>query len=915
MACSLLMGVWSLQSCKDDDLILTGQPSWLGNSIYEWLQEKGNYTVTTRLIDDMGLTEVFSHTGSRTLFAANDSAYNEWFKSNSWGARKYEDLTMAQKRLLLNNSMISNAYLIELMSNAKAVGDAATPEEGRTMRRETSSSVFDSVYVLKASEMPNVPSWEKARQRGKDMPLFKDLTTAPMIHFLPDYMQYNKITDSDLKILTNHQADNISDAWIDGQKVIERDITCKNGYVQRVKGVIESSPNMAEIIRSHQNMSKWSHLLDRFSAPYYDAEATREYNRIYNNEDSCYVLRYFSRRSAGGNQLAVDPDGNPVGALLTFDPGWNQYIDANSQIDLHYDAGAMIVPSNEALETWWNNEGRDLQDEYKVWDSIPDNTIAKLLNVNMLSTFSEAVPSKFAGVLNDAKEELGIKAEDVDSCFMGCNGVVYLSKKVFMPAEFSSVSYPALAHASTMNTIYWAISGADGASQSNSPVMMNFLPYLLAMDSKYALILPTNNAMMTFIDPASYSGSSVLTDQEGNDSIVEMGDWIQFYYDIKRGLADRVQAIRLQKCEVSPDGEISNSAGSREQTVARNVINSMLNNLVNEFIIVIPDKSKTIADYVDAGYTYFKSRGGALLRFTRLADGTLAVQGGWQIEHGDRKIPVDQVFNKTNGQSFQIDQELPMTAENSLYLTLHQHPEYSSFLTLLENDYCDLLSTKLNNKYNSGLASKNSKNLRLFDNYNYTVYVPTNASIEKLIADGILPSEIELDRGDFDEKMGDDPVVDSICIAEKWYPVDATETDKMNIRTVVVNTIREVVNNFIRYHVHDRSIAVGMAVDPTEDPLYESMLRNISTGRFYPLRSVSDQTSLTITDNVGNVRHVVTKDGHLYNQLIREYWYEGAGLNQRLFMGSDAVVHLIDGPLFYETLKPWRQLVKEALEK
>lgn len=43
-ACGLLMCAWSLQSCKDDDLLLTGQPSWLGNSIYE----RWKKMVTTR---------------------------------------------------------------------------------------------------------------------------------------------------------------------------------------------------------------------------------------------------------------------------------------------------------------------------------------------------------------------------------------------------------------------------------------------------------------------------------------------------------------------------------------------------------------------------------------------------------------------------------------------------------------------------------------------------------------------------------------------------------------------------------------------------------------------------------------------------------------------------------------------------
>jgi hypothetical protein len=903
-ACGLLMGVWSLTSCEDNDLILTGQPSWLGNSIYERLQDEGTYTTTLKLIDDLGLKEVFSHTGSKTLFAASDSAYDVWFKTNSWGVRNYGQLSIAQKKLLLNNSMINNAYLIELMSNAKAQGDAATPEEGRTMRRETALSIYDSVYVMPVDKMPNTIYWDEFRERGKAMPLFKDATAAPMIHFLPAYMQYNKIKDEDLMVLTNGGSTSIADAWVNGKKVVERDITCKNGYIQKVSGVIESSPNMAEIIRSHANMSLWSHLLDRFSAPYYDASLTREYNRIYNNEDSVFVLRYFSDRSAGGNALERDPNGDPVKGSLSFDPGWNQYIDANSanNNDLHYDAGAMIVPTNEALEAWWNGEGSDLQDEYKVWDSIPDATLSKLLRVNMLSTFSEAVPTKFANVLNDAKESLGITTADVDSCFMGCNGVVYLTNKVFTPAEYSSVAYPALAHASTMNVIYWALSGGE---TGKAVAELNFLPYLLSMDSKYALIIPTNNAMLTTLDPSSYGTEMQLKDQSGADSAtIESPDLIEFSYDMTKGFAQRVQAIRYQTT-VDKDGNIVKYSDTpKQRQVGNDVIKSLLENLMNELIIVIPDKTKTLEDYIGENINYFKTKGGNMIRVTKGADGQLVFEGGWQIEHNDRPIPSVQRYPKYNGVSYQIETEVPMTAQNSLYMTLQKNEAFSAFLTILENDYCDLLTQKLSNKYNPGLAAKANKNLKLFDNYNYTVYIPTNESIRKLQADGYLPTDKELEMGD------DDEVIDSICLKEGWYELG----DRATIRKKVETAIKGIVNDFVRYHVQDNSLAVGMAVDPTHPGKYESMKRNLTTGRFYPLTAKSTATSLTVTDNIGNVRNVVTKPG-LYNIICREYWFQGAGNNQRLFMGSDVVAHQIDGVLFSDTMKPWREVVKEALKK
>ena len=900
-ACWLLVGASVMQSCKDE--VLTGQPEWLGNSVYERLQEEGNYTTMLKLIDDLEQTEVLSHTGSKTLFAADDQAYQEWFSSNDWGVRSYDQLTMSQKKLLLNNAMINNAYLIELMSNVSG----NPPMEGRAMRRETAASIYDSVYIMPVSEMPLTPGWAEVRSRGKAIPLFKDGTSAPMIHFLPAYMQYNNITGEDLRVLTNGRAADASEAWVNGKKVVERDITCKNGYIQKVDGVIESSPNMAEIIRQNPQMSMWSHLLDRFSAPYYHAVGTREYNRLYNNEDSVFTLRYYSKRSLGAEQNAYRPDGETVPAMLQFDPGWNQYYPNVSETDLHYDAGAMIVPTNEALEAWWNGEGKDLQQEYHEWDSIPDATLAKLLNVNMLDVFSSSVPSKFGAVLNDAKEPLGITTDDVAACYMGCNGVVYLTNKVFSPAEYASVAYPALAHASTMNVIYWVID------------QLNFLPYLLSMQSKYALVLPTNDAMLSYLDPASYGSSTTVTSEDGTEQVtMEAPQLIKFRYDATKVAAQRVQASRYNTT-VDADGNITEGDRLQLEVDANynnKVLSTMLDDVMNQLIIVIPDGTKTLDDYIAEGYSLFKTKGGSLLRVTRGADGNLVFEGGWQMEHNHKALPITAEYPKTNGRSYQVENQVPMGAQRSLYMTLKAHPEYEAFLNLLENDYTDLLIERLgssSSSYTPGNQRVGNKNLRLFDNYNYTVYIPSNKDIRDLQAAGYLPTDEELEFANEEDAYGR---IDSISAAQHWYdPVVLTRNELETERAKVIKAIGNVVSDFIRYHVQDHSVAVGMAPEVgMTDNNFESMKRNLETGRFYPLVTEYSPQGVTVTDVMGNTRHVVQTEG-LYNNICREYWFQGTGYNSRLFMASDAVVHLIDGPLFYGQPKLWKDAVTEALNQ
>lgn len=855
--CGLLMGAWMAQSCSDD--VLIGQPAWLGNSIYERLQEDGNYTTLLRLVDDLGQTEMLSHTGSKTLFAANDSAFQQWFRNNSWGVTRYEDLTLPKKKLLLNNSMINNAYLIELLSNVSGM----PPMEGMCMRRETAVSIYDSVETVTPSQMPNTAAWKKYKDAGKTLHMFKDGTTAPMIHFLPSYMQYNHITSEDLAILTNHQATDANEAWVNGKKVVERDITCKNGYIQKVDGVVESTPNMAEILRQHPQMSRWSSLIDRFSAPYYHAEGSRI---LYENNDSVFTLRYYSKYSLGGLPNEKDPSGEAVAALLSFDPGWNHYMYSNTMgYDLHYDAGAMIVPTNEALDAWWDAEGKDLQTEYGSWDSIPDATLAKLLNVNMLQSFSESVPSKFDLVLNDAKEQLGVKPADVDSCFMGCNGVVYLVNKVFTPAEYASVAYPALAHESTMNVIYWAIDN------------LNFLPYLLSMDSYYSLLLPTNDAMLCYIDPSSYGTVDRLSGMEA-PSVLE------FYYDRSKSSTERIQARRYTSM-VDEQGNIEKGART-SAIVDQSVIKDCLKRMMDQLIIV---------GNVEDGHEFYKSKGGTLVRVMRASDGRIAFAGGWQMEHQNKPLAVndDEIYPKTNGKSYQFNEQIPMGAQNSVYLTLKNNEEFSEFYNLLDDDGAGLLSTTLGSTstttYRAGLSSQGNKNLSLLDNYNYTVYVPTNASIRQLIDEGLLPTWEDYEA-QTETVWGTEAAADS---AQK--------------------VIKDIIVSFLRYHIQDHSVAVNMA--PENNSYindYESMKRNPETGRFYSLNVNFGGNNLVVTDVQNNRRSVVKTEG-LYNQICREYWFAGTGNTTTTFMASDAVVHQIDGPLFYEKMTPWKDKLNNAM--
>ena len=103
--CLLFVG-GSLQSCKDmlDDSRYDGsEPDWLGASIYAFLEEgteSHSYKNYLQLIDTLGEKTTLNHTGSRTLFVADDEAFERFFKdgNNKWGVTCIEDMTIPQMK-------------------------------------------------------------------------------------------------------------------------------------------------------------------------------------------------------------------------------------------------------------------------------------------------------------------------------------------------------------------------------------------------------------------------------------------------------------------------------------------------------------------------------------------------------------------------------------------------------------------------------------------------------------------------------------------------------------------------------------------------------------------------------------------------------------------------------------------------
>ena len=855
---ALLVSGFVFLSCQQYDLDEKAPEGW-GNSIYSWLDEQGNYTNTVRMINDLNYQEVLGKTGSKTLFVADDAAYERFFSNNPWGVKRYENLSLAQKKMLLFGNMIDNSIQLNSLSTIQG----KPLKEGQAMRRFSALSEYDTIPVLKTQDMPDNKYWKRHRESGKDMVCMEDGSAVPMLLFLEAQMSNNRITNEDYNFLfnntTNRQA---GDASVNGINVVEDNIRCANGFIHRTGEVVTPLPNMAELIAKKPQVSLFNSLLERFCAPYPDGKdlaKTERYNYLYNTSvDTVYTKHFFNEKR--GVQIDETPDGGSVPAQLMFDPEWNSYYSTSNKdasegnAAEQRDMAVMMVPTDAAMREYWEGTGKPLSENYASWNDVPDDVIIKLLNVNMLPSFTSSVPSKFSAILNDANDPMGVDIADIDSVWMTCNGAVYLTNKVYSPTAYVSVSFPALINRN-MKIIDWAIT------------QCKYNVYLNALGSDYSFFIPTNDALIEYIDPCSYGKQNLQL--------------LSFRWDETKKADERVYAILYN---------YNQETGERDSV---GIVNNYYR--ITKCLQDILDTHIVIGRVWEGKNTYFRTKNGTGIRVTNPTnESNMTVEGSYQMNEG-QPLRVTRVYDQRkeiaggNGKSYVLEGQPIMGTRLTVYDQLAAHPKYfGKFLELLEG------SGLLEKIHNLGTGNDNDNkacggtNISVFNTYHYTIYVPSNDAIEQLQKDGKLSS---WEQVDLDHQAGND---------------DKALSDSINIV------------NFLKYHIQDNALYIGAQ---NESGDFETSLINKKTRRFYMVKSQLNDDEIIVLDAVdqNNMRngepttmHTVKKlsyvddDGiqkDLYNIQAREYLYNNkdATTATELYTTSSAVIHLIDKPLSYST--------------
>lgn len=896
----------SLQSCQDwfdvypyDD---PGDPEWLGSSVYDFLKEgtkNHSYTNFVAIIDSLGETTTLAHTGSKTLFVADDAAFERFFNggNNIWGVKSVGEMTKAQMKTILYNSMLDNAMLLDMLSST----GVQTNQEGTCLRRWTSSKVVDTIPMVNGASMEyhaNWPTYNKywdmlrGTERSENMRLAMDGSRAMMVHILGDYLRKSNIKASDIEFLFNKKGEVTKtyvdgDAFIYGNKIVSSDvntgsysddtltITCKNGYIYRLDELLLPPSNMAGELRRHPDTRIFSHLLDRFCVPVYDEVLTKEFNALYKTNDSVFKLRYFSD-SYTENAMLTAVNGNPTEEeRLNFDPGKN---DLNANSSLAEDMGAMFVPNDEVLYDYFAKEGgagRFLLDRYapnvevtdyeslmSALDSVPQKNIAPFINNLMKTSFSKSVLSKFDKIVDDANELMNIEAQHVDECVIANNGVIYILNHVFGPGAYQAVTAPTLVF-ENMDIMRTIIS------------QLRYDYYLLAMDANYTFIVPDDEHFV-YYDPLTFtSDEPKIYSFHYDTKMPEANGALKFWADVYK--------FNPQTLEIDTSYTADPKSYSVSSTQFDGIGQFAANRLTDlmEYLIIVHDDEQGIF----SGNKYYMTKGYGTIKVDVSDPEAPRLYGGEQLEKGT-SVVVSGKNIQANGTTYstlpgqeavpgQLHSAIPTPPTKSVYENLKSqaNSEYEKFYEFFNlcypgEDYASINDTtgllkkvfEIKNltaltdsamRYsifytNTSDAKAYTKNtIPFFNIFHYTVYAPSNDAIKEMYELG-LPT---------------------------WQQVDSVATAGSTKKAA--SMLRSIIN-FAKYHFQDNSVYVDNTI---LNKSYTSAVINESTNRFYELEVTAEGNTYTVTDDLGNARRVIVdgQENKDWNIMCRDNVYTITG--------------------------------------
>ena len=459
--------------CTDEVPEHYREPEWLAGSIWQILEQEGNYTLFLHGAEKADFRRIMEGKSILTVMAPDDEAMRSYLLEH-YGTDDVQALPADELSRLVGFHILYYPFSQSMLENFRPVeGDGATDDEKR---------VGAGLYYKFRTRS------QDASEQVQPARLWNDAISAPqdtagvtvdvyhLERFIPVFSQA-MFTTKRIDAARNYAYFFPDTEWgagacpfnVGNAQVKDSGIIAKNGYIYPVDRVITPLETIHHELAADEQYSLYLSLYDAYD--YYEPDETA--TELYGGGSVTYYRRMYRNTSF---------------RMPNIDSEWpvSDYAAMNV---LSKDAFSIFAPTNAAFDefyrSYWGDAGTGYPAEVH-YDSISGDAISKLLS-NSIYADGLVFPDEITrGDVKNEAEHTVIKF-DVDGVPQSnrricSNGVLYGQSLLTPPAVFGSVTGPAYKY--KRYNMFLKMLTASGMDQTLTSDAVNFI-MLYPQDSQF----------------------------------------------------------------------------------------------------------------------------------------------------------------------------------------------------------------------------------------------------------------------------------------------------------------------------------------------------------------------------------------------------------------------------------------------
>lgn len=448
---ALLLSALTLSACSDlDEYFET--PDWIGGSIYQTLQDDGNYSIFLKGVDISDYKPILDGKSILTVMAPDDEAMTSYLQE-TYGTDDISTLDKDEVKKLIGFHILYYSFDKQKLTNFRPTeGDGASDEalntnaglyfKFRTRSQDALSTAYDS------TRHRNVQVYHNERM----LPVFS----------------YRMFQTKNIDAKTNYEYLYPETGWQgdDGFNVANAAVTeyasiARNGYIYKIDRVIKPLETIYQELKKAGKYTRILNLYDKSEYFSYDSIQTREAN----TSDSLFHHYHKS-------------------PLVNIDSEWGAVMDYKQMTQLSSQAYTIFAPTDEAFQNFFNEYwGEGGYTSIEEIDSVTMQEIMKNCVYDQSIAFPEEI--KNGKIENISNEVISINTDEVkqEDRVVCSNGLLYGCSVLTPPAKFRAVTGPSFQYKDFSN--FNQMLNNSGMSST-----------LVADAVKYIMLYPNNQQLL-----------------------------------------------------------------------------------------------------------------------------------------------------------------------------------------------------------------------------------------------------------------------------------------------------------------------------------------------------------------------------------------------------------------------------------